>query len=74
MVCRIIAVVTLALLFASCDMDPFLFNNKKIDEYSLSNAVIPDSARQFLSFRSQGKTIYGFFVGTKRPGNVRALR
>lgn len=52
----------IVLLCSGCKLDDFLFNTKKLTSYSLSNAVIPDSARQFVSLASHGTTIYGFFV------------
>lgn len=52
---------TLALL-PSCKIDDFLFNSKKLASYSLSNRVIPDSVRTFVSMSSRGNTIYGFYV------------
>ena len=53
-------------------MDPFLFNTKTLDNYNVSNAIIPDSARQLITFQSQGNTIYGFFV--KSNGKVDAIK
>jgi pimeloyl-ACP methyl ester carboxylesterase len=67
---KLFFIVVLGLAFSSCDMDPFLFNTKTLDHYTLSNAVIPDSARQQLSFQSQGKNIYGFFVKSKKQVNA----
>ena len=66
MVYRILCIVVLGMMFASCDMDPFLFNTKSVDNYNVSNAVIPDSARHFVSMQSQGKTIYGFYISSNK--------
>ena len=56
-------VLTSALsLLTSCKIDYFLFNAKRLTSYSLSNKVIPDSARTFVSLSSRGNTIYGFYV------------
>jgi alpha-beta hydrolase superfamily lysophospholipase len=51
---------------SGCKLDDFLFNTKKLTSYSVSNAVIPDSARQFVSLSSHGTTIYGFFIKSPR--------
>lgn len=72
-VCLLSVMISLA---AGCKLDDFLFNTKKLTSYSLSNAVIPDSARQFVSLSSHGTTIYGFFVkssGSGREGTVPAV-
>jgi hypothetical protein len=58
-----VLVLTTALsLFSSCKLDSMLFNTKKLSSYTLSNLVIPDSLRTFVSLSSRGKTIYGFYV------------
>jgi pimeloyl-ACP methyl ester carboxylesterase len=54
--------VLTALAGAGCKLDDFLFNTKRLSSYAVSNAIIPDSARQFVSLTSRGATIYGFFV------------
>jgi pimeloyl-ACP methyl ester carboxylesterase len=63
---KLFFLMVLGLILSSCDMDPFLFNTRTLDNYSLSNAVIPDSSRQLLTMQSQGKTIYGFFVKSNK--------
>jgi alpha/beta superfamily hydrolase len=50
------------LLFSSCSLDSFLYNQQKIDHYNLSTAVIPESNRRMITFSSEGKTLYGFYV------------
>jgi uncharacterized protein len=67
---KLFLIMLLALTLSSCDMDPFLFNTRTLDNYTLSNTIIPDSARQMLSFQSQGKTIYGFFVKSNNQVSV----
>jgi alpha-beta hydrolase superfamily lysophospholipase len=58
-----VVVVTTALsLFTSCKLDNMLFNTKKLTSYTLSNRVIPDSMRTFVSLTSRGNRIYGFYV------------
>lgn len=52
----------LMLVLPSCNLDSLLFNVKKLSSYTLSNRIVPDSAREFVSLKSRGKTIYGFFV------------
>jgi alpha-beta hydrolase superfamily lysophospholipase len=50
------------MLCASCSLDDFLANEKKLDHYTLSTAIIPESARTLVSFESDGNTLYGFWV------------
>lgn len=56
---------------AGCKLDDFLFNTKRLSSYSVSNAIIPDSARQLVSLKSRDATIYGFFV--KAPAARRGM-
>lgn len=56
--------ILILLLLPGCDLDPYLFNTKKVDSYTVSGAVIPVSKRDFISFKSQGKTLYGFYIHT----------
>jgi fermentation-respiration switch protein FrsA (DUF1100 family) len=50
------------LLFSSCSLDSFLYNQQKIDHYNLSTAVIPEANRRMITFSSEGKTLYGFYA------------
>jgi uncharacterized protein len=50
------------LALASCKLDSLLYNTRSLSSYSLSNAVVPESAREMVSLGSRGKTIYGFYV------------
>lgn len=58
----ILWIVLTALLFSSCSLDSFLYNEQKLDHYDLSTAVIPDSNRRMVAFSSEGKTLFGFYV------------
>jgi alpha-beta hydrolase superfamily lysophospholipase len=49
-------------LCSSCKIDDLLFKPKKLKSYTLSNIVVPDSMRTFVSLSSRGNTIYGFYV------------
>jgi alpha-beta hydrolase superfamily lysophospholipase len=49
-------------LLLSCSLDPYLYNQKKLNHYDLSTSVIPDSCRKVVTFQSEGKTLYGFYV------------
>jgi len=49
-------------LISSCSLDPFLYNQKKIDRYDLSAVVIPESNRAMYTFRSGGYTLYGYYA------------
>lgn len=44
------------------DLDNQLFNSTQLSSYRLSNAVVPDSSREFVTMDSEGKNIYGVFV------------
>lgn len=59
---RLCALALATLALSSCKLDKLLFNTKSLSSYSLSKAVIPDSARVMVSLVSRGKTIYGFYV------------
>ncbi len=49
------------------DLDDSLFNQTRLSSYQLSTAVIPESAREFVTLNSQGKKIYGYFVKSTGP-------
>lgn len=57
-----ISTLFIALMFSSCSLDSFLYNQKKIDHYELSISVIPESNRRMVSFESEGNTLYGFYI------------
>ncbi len=59
---RITLFVILMFALSSCKLDSLLFNVKKLSSYTVSNRIIPDSAREFVSLKSRGNAIYGFFV------------
>ena len=65
-VASVVLLASLLWLVPACKIDNLLFNSKKLASYSLSNRVIPDSMRTFVSLTSRGNTIYGLFV--KSPG------
>ncbi len=44
------------------DLNDALYNHTRVDHYTLSAAVIPDSARTFVQLDVGGKKVYGFFV------------
>ena len=50
------------LILSSCSMDSFLFNAEPLTEYTLSTAVIPDTGRIEVVLKSEGETIYGYYV------------
>ncbi|MDZ7261093.1 MAG: alpha/beta hydrolase [candidate division KSB1 bacterium] len=60
----------LFVLFISCELDSFLFNEKKIDHYQLPGNTIPDSLLTQVTFKSDGHTLYGYWVRSngQRPG------
>ena len=51
-----------AIVLASCSLDSYMFDPVQTSSYSLSNAVIPDSLREEVTFSSDGETLYGFYV------------
>ncbi len=59
----LVMLVALSLLLNSCmKMDSFLYNTKELQSYTLSHAIIPDSAVEELNCVSEGNTLYGFYV------------
>lgn len=58
--------ISVSLILACCsgclDLDRFMFNEQKLQSYSLSTAVVPESSRTLVRMVSQGKNIYGYFV------------
>lgn len=58
------------LLSVACEMDNFLFNDKKTDHYSLPGNTIPSSLIEQVTFTSDGNTLYGFWIKSngERPG------
>lgn len=62
--------LTAAFVFYSCELDSFLFNPEKLQEYKLPGNNIPDSLLQEVSFSSQGNNLYGYWIASngKRPG------
>lgn len=61
-----IIIAMVSLLFASCDLEGFLFNQTKLSEYSLSTTVIPEAKREFVTLMSQGNKIYGYFIRSNK--------
>ncbi|HEX2869321.1 MAG TPA: alpha/beta hydrolase [Ignavibacteriales bacterium] len=54
--------VLVSVLTAGCNMDSFLFNEKKITSYKLPGNDIPDSLIKQVTFKSGGNTLYGYWV------------
>ncbi|MCU7524959.1 MAG: alpha/beta hydrolase [Ignavibacteria bacterium] len=61
---KIILYISLFVAIAAqgCDMDSFLFNDKKISAYKLPGNNIPDSLIKQVTFKSGGNTLYGYWV------------
>jgi uncharacterized protein len=59
---QLLLLLILSLVLASCSLDPFLYNQSKLDHYELSTAIIPASARTEYSFLSDGHRLFGFDV------------
>jgi hypothetical protein len=65
---RLAVFIAAVVMLGGCaQMDGFLFNTRKLTAYNLSTAVIPESAREFVTLTSQGKKIYGFWVRAAVP-------
>ncbi len=59
----LLSTLVLSMLLNACmKMDSFLFNTKELQNYTLSHAIIPDSAVEELNCVSEGNTLYGFYV------------
>lgn len=54
--------IAVCLIATSCTMDSFLFNSEPLTEYVLGTSIIPDTSRVEVALRSDGETIYGYFV------------
>jgi len=66
--------IFLSVLVGCIELDNQLFNSTQLSSYQLSNAVIPDSARELVAMTSQGKKIYGVFVRSNGThGNITVL-
>ncbi|MGE5350495.1 MAG: alpha/beta hydrolase [Acidobacteriota bacterium] len=61
---KIVLILSLFIVLAAqgCDMDSFLFNDKKISSYKLPGNNIPDSLIKQVTFKSGGNTLYGYWV------------
>ena len=58
------------ILLSSClDLDDSLFNPQKLSSYTLSTSVIPESQRVFVTLKSEGYHIYGYFVRSRNIDN-----
>ena len=66
----IISLFLMLTVFASCELDSFLFNDKQIDKYTLPGNTIPDSHLEMVTFNSGGNKLYGYWVESNgtRPG------
>lgn len=58
----IIYAIAVLLLTASCSLDGFLFNPKKIDKYTLPGNTIPADHLEQVTFKSDGHKLYGYWV------------
>lgn len=52
------------LFFSGCQMDEFLFNEKKISKYELPGNNIPDSLITQIVFNSGGNKLYGYWISS----------
>ena len=67
---RIFSGIALLIMTVSCSLDGFLFNSKKIDEYTLPGNTIPSDHLEQVSFNSGGNKLYGYWVESngENPG------
>jgi hypothetical protein len=56
------AALALVVLQGCATMDGFLFNTQKVSAYVLRETVIPASAREEITLKSGGYTLYAYFV------------
>ena len=59
---KLILTIIFLLLFTACELDSFLFNEKKINNYQLPANTIPDSLLEMVTFKSENNTLYGYWV------------
>ncbi len=64
---RNILIVIFLSIFTACELDSFLFNEKKIAQYELPNNTIPDSLLEMATFNSEENTLYGYWVKSNNP-------
>ena len=59
---KLIILFMLLPVFFACELDGFLFNEKKIDHYELPGNTIPDSLLDMVTFDSDNNTLYGYWI------------
>jgi len=57
----------LLIMFTACELDGFLFNEKKIEQYELPGNTIADSLLELVTFNSGGYALYGYHVRSEHP-------
>lgn len=62
-----------ALALGACKLDTFLFNERAADAYTLSNAIIPDSLRQEVTWTVDGDRVVGVFARQAGPASPTRL-
>ncbi len=67
--CKVGLLLPLVVITA-CELDGFLFNEEKIDQYELPDNTIPQTLLEQVTFESEGNTLYGYWVASngQRPG------
>jgi fermentation-respiration switch protein FrsA (DUF1100 family) len=60
-------------VLAACSMDSKYFTPTKVSSYNLPTDLIPESAREFVTFQSQGETLHGVLVKSSLPMNRATL-
>ena len=55
--------------FTACELDSFLFNEKKITHYELPGNTIPDSLLDMVTFNSENNILYGYWVKSNNSQN-----
>lgn len=59
---KLILTIIFLCFFTACELDSFLFNEKKISRYELPGNTIPDSLLEMVTFNSEDNTLYGYWV------------
>ena len=67
---RLLVLILLILILASCELDSFIFNPEKVDEYQLPGNTISANLIEEVALDSDGNKIYGIWVSSEgaRPG------
>ncbi|MBN1999770.1 alpha/beta hydrolase [candidate division KSB1 bacterium] len=65
--------VMLSLLISACEMDGFLFKPESLEKYELPGNTIAEENLEQVQFKSEGYTLYGYWVKARTPERVKTI-